>query len=99
MNRATPRGDFRHRSSDPGGASRSGGAVPGSGRLVGGVAGDRRQAGTDALSLVRSSSTSLHGLNASSLTPPGSLRPGCRSCWRAITMSCRRRRTSIQRDP
>jgi len=38
MNRPMPRRDFHHRSPDRGGPSRSGGAVPGSGRLVSGTA-------------------------------------------------------------
>jgi hypothetical protein len=53
MNRSLPRGGFRYRSSDTSRPSRSGGAVLGSGRLVGGVTGDRRQAGTDALNVIR----------------------------------------------
>ena len=38
MNRTLPRGDFRHRKSDPGWPSRSARTVPCSGGLVGGVA-------------------------------------------------------------
>jgi hypothetical protein len=38
MNHPMPRGDFRHRSADPGRPYRFGGPVPGAGRLVGGTA-------------------------------------------------------------
>jgi hypothetical protein len=38
VNRSLPRGDLRHRKSDPGGPSRSARTVPCSGGLVGGVA-------------------------------------------------------------
>jgi hypothetical protein len=51
MNRALPARDRSHRNSDTLGPYRSGRVVSGARGLVGGIAGDRRQAKTDALNV------------------------------------------------
>jgi len=67
VNRTLPRGDFRHRKSDPGGASRSGGAVSGCVRLVCGTAVDRKETAADELHVIK------HGGFERGRTPPALL--------------------------